>query len=146
MTKRDLILLSVAPVILVVISMNLLWLSGHLQHGAERRLADYAVLQRATVLGQVNSASQASARSAETLSGLAVAGSESDAATAGLAVSLAALLLLVALFQIITVVRLLRKERERTTPPRPDLATSRAPEMKLSAPRSVQHAERVGGS
>jgi hypothetical protein len=145
MTKRDLILLTVAPVILVVISMDLLWLSGKLQDGVERRLANYAVLQRASALSQVNSAPQASARSAQTLSRLTEAGSESDAATVSLSVSLAALLLFLALFQIITVVRLLRKER-LPTPPRPDTATTGIPEMKLSTHRSVQHPERVGGS
>jgi hypothetical protein len=146
MTKRDLILLTIAPVILVVISMNLLWLSGQLHLGAERRLADYAALQRATALSQVNGAPQASVRSAQTLSSLTVAGSESDAATVSLSVSLAALLLCVALFQIVTVVRLLPKQRLLTTAARPDSATSVAPEMKLSAHRSVQHLERVGGS
>ncbi|HTS55278.1 MAG TPA: hypothetical protein VMH26_18565 [Burkholderiales bacterium] len=144
MTKRDLILLSIAPVILVAISMNLLWLSGKLQHGAERRLADYAVLQRAAS-NQLNGAPQSATRSAVILSGLALAGSESDEATAGLSVSLAALLILVALFQIITVARLFRKQPMLVMPAWADTAAG-VPEMKLSARRGVQHPERVGGS
>jgi hypothetical protein len=145
MTKRDLLSLSIAPVILLVISINLLWLSSKVQQGAERRLGNYAVLQRITAPGQVNSASPASARSAETLSNLSVADGESDVATVNLSVSLATLLLCVALFQIIILARLLRKERLPAAPARIDTVATSAPEMKLGTHRTVRQPERVGG-
>jgi hypothetical protein len=113
MTKRDLIVLTVGPVILFVVALNLLWLAGRLHDSAERRLADYAVLeQRFAVRAEADSAPRSSARAAITLSRLAAAAHESDAATATLAASLATLLLVVCAFQVMTIVRLRRTQRQ----------------------------------
>jgi hypothetical protein len=124
MTKRDFIFLTIAPVILLAIAVDLLWLAARLHDGAERRLAEYTVLQeRAAASGGSGGASHSSARAALTLSRLAVASHEADAATVTVSASLAALLLSVSLFQILTVVRLLRSQRKPASHPRPEIAT-----------------------
>jgi hypothetical protein len=116
MTKRDLIVLTAAPVILFVVALNLLWLAGRLHASAERGLADYAVLeQRFAALAAADSAPRSSARAAITLSRLAAAAHESDAASATLAASLATLLLVVCAFHMLTIVRL-RRTQERSAP------------------------------
>jgi hypothetical protein len=116
MTKRDFIFLTIAPVILLAIAVDLLWLAARLHDGAERRLAEYTVLQeRAAAPGGSDGASHSSARAALTLSRLAVASHEADAATVTVSASLAALLLSVSLFQILTVMRLLRSQPEIAT-------------------------------
>ncbi len=125
MTKRDLIFLTVAPLILLAIAVDLLWLAARLHDGAERRLADYAVLQeRAAAPSRSDEASQSSARAALTLSRLAVASHAADAATVTVSASLAALLLSVSVFQILTVMRLLRSQRMPASHPRPEIAAS----------------------
>jgi len=125
MTKRDFIFLTVAPVILLAIAVDLAWLAAKLHDGAERRFAEYTLLQeRAAARGGSDGASQSSGRAVLTLSRLAVASHEADAATVTVAASLAALLLSVSLFQILTVVRLLRSQRKPALHPRPEAATS----------------------
>ena len=124
MTKRDLIVLTVGPVILFVVALNLLWLSGRLHDSAERRLADYAVLeQRFEARAEADSVPRSSARAAITLSRLAAAAHESDAATATLAASLATLLLVVCAFQVLTIARLRRTQRR----PAPRLQSESTP-------------------
>jgi len=116
MTKRDFIVLTVAPVILLVVALNLLWLASRLHDGAERRLADYAALQeRVAALAEAESAPRSSARAAITLSRLAAAAYESDAKTATVAASLATLLLGVCAFQILTLLRM-RRTQVRSAP------------------------------
>lgn len=124
MTKRDLVVLTVAPVILLVVALNLLWLAGRLHHGAEHRLADYTVLQeRVAALAEADSAPRSSARAAITLSRLAAAAHESDVATATVAASLATLLLAVCAFQLLTVLRLHRTQVRSTPRLRSEVAT-----------------------
>ncbi len=133
MTKRDFIFLLVAPIILLAIASDLLWLAGRLHEGAERRLADYAVLQeRISASVRTDSASKSSERAALTLSRLAVESHESDAATVTVSTSLAVLLLAVSLFQILTVVRLLRDQQKLTSVSRMEIATSKNPPLRPS--------------
>ena len=133
MTKRDFVFLLVAPIILLAIAADLLWLAGRLHEGAERRLAEYAVLQeRVSASARTDSASKSSERAALTLSRLAVESHESDAATVTVSTSLAVLLLAVALFQVLTVVRLLRDQQKLTSVPRPEIATSKNPPLRPS--------------
>jgi hypothetical protein len=140
MTKRDFIFLTVAPVILLAVALDLLWLAGRLHDGAERRLTDYAVLQqRASAPAGTDSASKSSERAAGTLSRLAVASYESDAATATVSTSLAVLLLVVSLLQILTLMRLLRNQQKPTSHPRQEIATARNPPL---TPSGVSAARR----
>jgi hypothetical protein len=141
MTKRDFIFLTVAPIILLVVALDLLWLAGRLHDGAERRLTDYAVLQERALVpaGTDSSASKAPERAAITLSRLAVASYESDAATVTVSTSLAVLLLVVSLLQILTLVRLLRNQQKPTSHPRQEIATARNPPL---APSGVSAARR----
>ena len=126
MTKRDFIFLIVTPIILLAIAFDLLWLSSRLHDGAERRLADYAVLQeRVSGHAGTDSAARASERAAFTLARLAVESHESDAAIVTVSTSLAVLLLVVSLLQMLTVVRLLRKQQKASAHPRPEIATSK---------------------
>jgi len=126
MTKRDFIFLIVTPIILLAIAFDLLWLSSRLHDGAERRLADYAVLQdRVSGHAGTDSAAKASERAAFTLSRLAVESHESDAAIVTVSTSLAVLLLVVSLLQMLTVMRLLRKQ-QKASAPRPEIATSKS--------------------
>src|SRR5215475_7842039 len=99
MTRHNLISLGIVPVTLLVVSVTLVWLSVQLQHGSERRQADYAALQRVAMLSHGNNTVQASARSVQTLSSLALAETESAVLTVGLARALASLLCMAALFQ-----------------------------------------------
>jgi len=140
MSKRDFIFLIVTSVILLAVAFDLLWLAGKLHDGAERRLADYAVL-RERVSGHVGteSPSKASERAAFTLSRLAVESHESDAAMVTVSTSLALLLLVVSLLQMLTVMRLLRRQQKSTVYPRPEIATSNNPPLRpsgVSAARS----------
>ncbi len=140
MTKRDFILLTVTPIILFAIALDLLWLAGRLHDGAERRLADYAVLQElvSAPTGTEN-AWKSSQRAALTLSRLAAEAHESDVATMTVSASLAVLLLAVSLFQIMTVVRLLRSQQKSSSVARPEIATSKNPPLRpsgISAARS----------
>ena len=126
MTKRDFIFLLITPVIMLAIASDLLWLAGRLHDGAERRLADYAVLQeRVAAPARMDSASKSSERAALTLSRLAVESHESEAATVTVSTSLAVLLLAISLFQILTVMRLLRNQHKPVSVPRPEIATSK---------------------
>ena len=113
MTRRNLISLGIVPVALFVVSVALVWLSVQLQHGSERRQADYAVLQRVTMLSQSSNTVQAGARSAQTLSSLALAETESAVLTVGLARALASLLCMVALFQILSLAQFARRGQPR---------------------------------
>ena len=113
MTRRDCIFLLVAPVIMLAIASDLLWLAERLRDGAEGRLADYAVLQeRVSALARTDGAPKSSERAALALSRLALEAHESDAATVTVSTSLALLLLAVSLFQILTVIRLLRNRQK----------------------------------
>ncbi len=140
MTKRDFIFLLVAPVIMLAIASDLLWLAGRLDDGAERRLADYAVLQeRVAAPARMDSASKSSERAALTLSRLVLESHASEAATVTVSTSLAVLLLAISLFQILTVMRLLRNQQKLTSVPRPEIAASKNPPLRpsgVSAARS----------
>ena len=140
MTKRDFIFLLVTPIILLAIALDLLWLAGRLHDGAERRLADYAVLQeRVSAPSGPGSPSKSSERAALTLSRIASEAHESDGATVTVSTSLAVLLLAVSLFQILTVMRLLRNQHKPVSVPRPEIATSKKPPLRpsgVSATRS----------
>ena len=127
MTKRDFIFLIATPIILLAIAFDLLWLSSRLHDGADRRLADYAVLQERVSRGHAGTdgAARASERAAFTLSRLTVESHESDAAIVTVSTSLAVLLLVVSLLQMLTVVRLLRKQQKASAHPRPESATSK---------------------
>ena|SRR5436309_1782977 len=133
MTKRDFIFLIVTPIILLVIAFDLLWLAGRLHDGAERRLADYAVLQeRVSAHAGADRASKASERAAFALSRLAVESHESDAAIVTVSTSLAVLLLVVSLLQMLTVMRLLRKQQKHTVQPRSEMAAGKNPPLRPS--------------
>jgi hypothetical protein len=133
MTKRDFIFLLVAPIILLAIASDLLWLSGRLHDGAERRLADYAVLQdRVSASARTDSVARSSERAALTLSRLAMESHESEAATVTVSVSLAVLLLAVSLFQFATVMRLLRNQQMLGSVPRQEIATTNNPPLRPS--------------
>jgi hypothetical protein len=138
MSKRDFIVLTVAPVILLVVALNLLWLAGRLHDGAERRLADYAALQeRVAALAEGESATRSSTRAAITLSRLAAAAYESDAETATVAASLATLLLAVCALHILTVLRI-RRTQVRSAPQLPsELATSGAAPLRPNSAVTV---------
>ena len=94
---------------LFAVSIALLWLSFQLQHGSERRQADYAALQRVALLSQSSNTAQTGARSALTLSSLALADTESAALTVSVAQALASLLCVVALFHVVSLARLARR-------------------------------------
>jgi hypothetical protein len=125
MTKRDFISLMVAPVILFAIAADLLWLAAKLHDGAERRFAEYTVLQERVAAPGGNDR-VSSGRAVWTLSRLAVASHEADAATVTVSGSLAALLLCISMFQILTVARLLRSQRRTAFQPLPEIAASGA--------------------
>ena len=109
MTRRDLISLGIVPAMLFAVSIALLWLSIQLQHGSERRQAHYAALQRVALLSQSSNTAQPGARSAQTLSSLALADTESAALTVSMAQALASLLCVVALFHVVSLARLARR-------------------------------------
>jgi len=133
MTKRDFIFLIVTPIILLAIAFDLLWLSSRLHDGAERRLADYAVLQeRVSGHADTGSAARTSERAAFTLSRLAVESHESDVAIVTVSTSLALLLLVVSLLQMLTVTRLLRRQQKARAHPRPEIATSKSSPLRPS--------------
>jgi hypothetical protein len=128
MTKRDLISFLVTPIILLAIASDLLWLAGKLHGGAERRHADYVVLQeRLSAPARTDVASKSSERAVSTLSRLAVESHESDATTVTMSTSLAVLLLAVSLFQILTLTRSLRNQQKLA--PVPEIATSKNPPL-----------------
>ena len=141
MTKRDLIPLGIVPVMLLVISIALLWLSVQLQHGSERRQADYAVLQRVAT-SQSSIATQASTKSAHTLSSLALAETESAVLTVSLAQALALLLCVVALFQVASLARLARRGRLPASTARLQPWPSSPHEVRLSTQPAPHHADR----
>jgi hypothetical protein len=125
MTKRDFFFLLVAPVVMLAIAADLLWLGQRLHDGAERRLADHAVLQeRVSAPARTDSTPKASERAALTLSHLAMESHESDAATVTVSTSLAALLLAVSFFQILTVFRLLRNQHKLASVARSEIGAS----------------------
>jgi hypothetical protein len=133
MTKRDFIWLLAAPIILLAIASDLLLLSWRLHDGAERRLADYAVLQdRVSASPRTDSASRSSERAALTLSRLAMESHESETATVTVSVSLAVLLFAVSLFQFAMVARLLRNRQQATSVPRQETGASKNPPLRPS--------------
>jgi hypothetical protein len=133
MTKRDFIFLLAAPIILLAIASDLLWLSGKLHDGAEHRLADSAVLQdRISGSPRTDSASRSSERAALTLSRLVMQSQQSEAATVNVSISLAVLLFAVSLFQFATVLRLLRNQQKLTSVLRQDPAASKNPTLRPS--------------
>jgi hypothetical protein len=140
MTKRDLIQFAIVPVMLLVISIALLWLSLQLQHGSERRQADYAVLQRVAT-SQSSTITQARAQSAQTLSSLALADTESAVHTVSLAQALASLLCVVALFQVASLARLARGRLPASTARVQPLPSS-PHEMRLSTHPVPHHTDR----
>ena len=131
MTKRDLVFLTVAPVILLAIAVDLLWLAAKLHDGADRRFAEYTVLQeRAAAPGGSDGSARSSGRAVLALSRLAAASHEADAATVSIAASLAALLLSVSLFQVLTVVRLFRSQSKPALHLRPEIAVGGSAPMR----------------
>jgi hypothetical protein len=139
-------LLGIVPVMLFVISIALLWLSAQLQHGSEHRQADYAALQRVTTLSQTSNTTQKSVRSAQTLSSLALADTESALLTVSLAHALASLLCMVALFQVMSLARLARRGRLSANTARLHPWPTSPPEVRLSAHRVLRRTERSTGS
>jgi hypothetical protein len=146
MTKRDLFLLSVAPVILTAAALDLLWLADRMHQGSERRLSNYAVLQkRAAEPDGTENASRSSERAALILSRIAAEAHESDAATATVSTRLALLLLVVSAFQAVLVARLLRSEQQPASSSRSDNAKSAMPALRsppgaTAAPRTLSDA------
>jgi len=145
MTRRDFISLGIVPAMLFAISIALLSLSIQLQHGSERRQADYAALQRVAMSSQGSNAAQAGTRSAQTLSSLALADIESAALTVSMVQGLALLLCLVALFHILSLTRLARRGWLLDGVARVHASPSASLKMKLGAQR-VPHAQRSVGS
>jgi len=146
MTRRDLISLGIVPVMLFAISIALAVASVQLQQGSQRRQADYAALQRVAMLSQSGSTAQTSARSAQTLSSLASADTESAVLTVGLARALASLLCVIALFQIVSLAHLVRRGRLRASTAQVHAWPSSPREVRLNAPPAPHHAERSVGS
>lgn len=123
-TKRDFVALIVTPAVLLLLAMDLLWLAGRLDQSAERRSADYAILQERSLALPTGSESalKSPQRAASTLSRLVVEAHEADITTAKASTSLAVVLLAVSLFQILTAVRLFRNQRKLTVVRRTDIA------------------------
>jgi len=146
MSRRDLISLGIIPVMLFAISIALLWLSIQLQHGSERMQADYARLQqRVATLSQGNNAAQTGVRSAQTLSSLALVDTESAALTVSMAQALSSLVCVVALFNVISLMRIARRGWLPAGAPHVHAWASASHEMKLGAQR-VPHVQRRVGS
>jgi len=141
MTKRDFAILAVAPIVLLAIAAHLLWFAADLREGSERRFAQQTVLQTRAAADGV---SQASGRAIATLSRLAAAAHEADAATVTVATSLAALLVSLSLFQILTLVRLLRSQRKPTSHRQPEIAAGAG--ASIRPPSSVTARSALSGA
>lgn len=145
MSRRDFISLGIVPATLFAVSIALLWLSIQLQHGFERRQANNAALQRVAMSSHSGNTAQAGARSAQTLSSLALADNESAVLTASMVQGLASLLCVVALFHVASLTRLARRGWLLTGTVHVHPSPNASLKMKLGGQR-VPHAQRSVGS